>query len=789
MKLRVLLLEDRATDAELVERQLRRGGIDPVITRVETEAAFRDSLLHHPPEVILADYQLPSFDGLSGLAIARDLAPAIPFVFVSGSIGDELAVEALRKGATDYVLKDRLNRLPSAVTRALAESAAVGQRRAAEAALQEAERRFRNAMIATHDLIWEWDLVAGTIWTNRMKGPGRQTTEPFDDVLERIHPDDREEVRATIRDVRASSAVTWALEYRIAAPDGSWRVVADRQVILRDDAGTAVRVIGAGMDVTERRHAEDVRDRLAHRNELLLNSVQEGICGTDPDGRILFANASAARILGHPMEELLGRTIHEVAHHSRPDGSPLPASDCFVLRAAQLGAVRAYHTVYFRKDGTPFPVEIDTSRVLDDGHFTGLVITFSDVSERRQLERQLDDARRINDLGRVAATMAHEFNNVLMGMQPFIEILGRAPADPSVERIAQQLGRLTQRGKAVTQELLRFANDSDLELVPIAITPWLESLAAELRVLLGSVELLVEMSAEPLRILADSSALQQVMTNLVINARDAMPNGGTVTVRVRRFDAAEQLPFVVRFLPGEALHLSVSDTGTGMSAEVLERAFEPMFTTKRRGNGLGLAYAHRAVTHHSGQIFVASTAGEGTTFHIILPLTAERGADAPSEPQATNIRARLLIVEDDADVAEATAAALEFNGLTVEVVGTGAAVEPAIECFGPDAVLLDVGLPDESGFSVYGRISARWPLLPVIFASGHIVEQQVPRDLGLNTASLTKPYSITTLMAMLVRLLGAGGDASLSDMPGPDPLSAMPFEAACAGGEVAWPRQ
>jgi PAS domain S-box-containing protein len=776
MKLRILLLEDRAADAELVERQLRRGGIDPVITRVETEEAFRDCLLRQPPDVILADYQLPTFDGLSGLVIARDLAPAIPFVFVSGSIGDERAVEALRMGATDYVLKDRLTRLPSAVTRVMAESVDLVRRRTAEAALQQAERRFRCAMMATHDVIWEWDVVAGTIWTNRMHGPGSESTEPFDDVIERIHPDDREKVRATIRDVRASKAVAWSLEYRIAAADGSWRIMADRQVILRDEEGRAVRVIGAGMDVTERRRAEEVRDRLARRNELLLNSVQEGICGTDLDDHIIFANASAARLLGYEMEELLGKSMHDVAHHSRPDGSPLPASECRVLRTSEFGEARAYHTVYFRRDGTPFPVEIDTSRVMDDGRFTGLVVTFCDVSERRQLERQLDDARRINDLGRVAATMAHEFNNVLMGMQPFIEILSRPPAEPSVARIAQQLGRLTQRGKAVTQELLRFANDSDLDLVPIAVTPWLEALTEELRVLLGSVELRVEASPEPLHILGDSSALQQVMTNLVINARDAMPDGGTVTIRVRRFDEAKPLPFAIAFRPDEALYLCVSDTGTGMSAEVLERAFEPMFTTKLRGNGLGLAYAHRAVTRHGGQIFVVSTAGEGTTFHIILPLTAERAAEAVTAPEATNIRARLLIVEDDPDVAEATAVALQWNGLTVKVVSTGAAVEPAIERFGPDIVLLDVGLPDESGFSVYARISTRWPALPVIFASGHIVEQQVPRHLGPNTASLTKPYAISALMALFARLL-----------PAPDLPSArnvLPMEAA---GEVAWP--
>jgi len=763
VKVHILLLEDRAADAELIERQLQRGGIDPDLTRVETEDAFRDSLMRHPPDIILADYNLPAFDGMAALAIARDAAPEIPFIFVSGGIGEERAVETLRNGATDYVLKDSLTRLPSAVERAVAERVEHLRRTAAETALHDVQQRFRYAMIATHDLIWEWDVRSGTVWTNRVQSHealAPETVDTSDRLMALVHPDDRERVSRTMQEALAGTTTTSASEYRIAAPGGAWRQVIDRRVILRDDAGNAIRLIGAVMDVTDQKLAEEERNRLARRNELLLESVHEGICGIDLEGRLLFANSSAARLLGRTSLVLLGRTMHEVAHHSRADGSPWPAAECPILHCPEVGDIRDYETVFWRADGTPFPVEVNGARVFDQGRVSGVVVTFSDLTERRQLERQLEQSRRISDLGRIAATMAHEFNNVLMGMQPFVEILERRHADPEVQKIARQLGRSTQRGKAITHEILRFTNDSELELVPVDVGSSLDALSAELRALLGgAVTLVVETPDEPLCILANSAALHQVVTNLVINARDAMSGGGTVTIRARRHDPAEALPFVVCAGSGEALHLSVADTGTGMSADVLERIYEPMFTTKRDGNGFGLPFAHRTITRHGGQMFVESTPGRGTTFHLFIPLTAEAGV-APGCAEGETFQAvRILIVDDDAAVAAATAAALDFGGFAIELAGTGAAVEPAIERFAPQAVILDIGLPDESGFSVYKRISARWPGLPVIFVSGHIAESHVAGTLGPNTASLTKPYRISELVAILGRLVrGAATD-------------------------------
>lgn len=637
---RIVLLEDEDRDAELIERELRRGGLVPELSRVQNEEELVAALQDAAPDVILAGYRLPALDGLAALNIARELVPGVPFIFVSGPIGEERAVEALRMGATDYVLKDRLSRLPAAVRGAIEQRAERARRQAGE----------------------DRDALAG--------GPDQRDAEA-----------------------------------------------------------------------------------LARRNELILDSVHEGICGVDAEGRGIFVNAAATRLLGWSKEELLGRKLHDVVHHSTAGGSPCLPRECPMLEAFREGDVVDYETVLYRRDGSAFPVTLDCAGLTENGAPAGMVVTFADLSSRLLLERQLEQVRRISGLGRIAAGTAHEFNNVLMGIQPFVEVLEKSSNDPRIVAIARQLRRSVARGKSVTQEILRFASDSELTLEPVDTLSWLEGLRVELQAILENVQLIMEFPEEPLRVDADSSSLQQVMTNLVINARDAMNGSGTVTIRARRPAPGDEFSFATLEHPEHFLLLSVTDTGTGIAPEVAARIFEPMFTTKRKGNGLGLAFAHQVVTRHGGTIFVESTLGRGASFHIFLPLSA-REMQVPDVEELSMVPpgTRLLLVEDDPDVAEATLAGLELAGFTLDHAPTGREADGRVERFHPHAVVLDIGLPDESGFDVYERLSARWPSLPVIFASGHMAETQRAMTLGRLTATLTKPFSVADLVAAFLRL-------------------------------------
>lgn len=477
--IRILMVEDSALDAELIERELQRAKLDCSLHRVQTERDLRAALESTDPDVILADYNLPDFDGISALKIARAVVPRTPFIFVSGSIGEERAVQALREGATDYILKDRLSRLPAAVTRALR------------------ERRER------------------------------------------------------------------------------------------------------------------------HQHEVILRHAADGIVAVDASGKPFVVNPAASKMTGFSVEEFLeARSKHELIHHTRADGAPYPHDECPMRQTQRDGVVRTSEDVFWRKSGEPFPVDFSCSPIYEGTRIAGCVVTFQDITERKRLERQLEQANRVSALGRVAATIAHEFNNVLMGIQPFAESILRHVPNERTERAARHIISAVSRGKRVTQQILRFTQPAEPALQPTDLADWIREFAPELRGLLSpGVELNLSLPAEPIVVRLDSALMQQVISNLVINARDAMPNGGGITISVSR-DA-------------DRLRLQVADNGAGIPPDVLPQIFEPLFTTKRSGTGLGLAVVQQIVSRHGGSIHVDSTVGRGTVFSLVLPVSD--GAASPSD--------------------------------------------------------------------------------------------------------------------------------------------------------------
>jgi signal transduction histidine kinase len=360
-------------------------------------------------------------------------------------------------------------------------------------------------------------------------------------------------------------------------------------------------------------------------------------------------------------------------------------------------------------------------------------------------QEQLAKANRVASLGRLAATIAHEFNNVLMGISPFVELLRRGDLAP--ERRVSALDHMTkaiQRGRRITEEILRFTNQPEPVFESVDLRQWSEAIVQELRALIGQqYTFRVEAPDRTLRARADAGQLHQIVSNLVFNARDAMPEGGRITLSIRSDDAFA--------------HLIVADEGSGMAEETKLHIFEPLFTTKRHGTGLGLAITHQIVQRHGGTIFVESELGKGTSFHILLPLAdggvKTRGHGGPQmAPRSTQLR-RVLLVEDDVNVATGIALLLQEENFAVETVSLGAEAIDGIRRTSPDVVVLDVGLPDIEGTQVYEEIAAAYPNLPVIFSTGHGDEKRLEAYLSLgNVAMLLKPYEIDVLIAAINRL-------------------------------------
>ncbi|HUP45057.1 MAG TPA: PAS domain S-box protein [Thermoanaerobaculia bacterium] len=511
-------------------------------------------------------------------------------------------------------------------------------------------------------------------------------------------------------------------------------------------------IIGEAMS---RDAAKAERDTAMHELHLLLESTAEGIYTTDARGICTLVNRAACELLGVPSQELIGRRLHEVMHHHHADGRAFDFGDCRLSEVLRNGVTLAIRDeVFWRADGSAMPVEYVASPLIENGSVRGAVVTFTDITEQKRMASQLERATRLSSLGRLAATMAHEFNNVLMAISPFAEILLREDTD-SARRAdaARHITTAIQRAKRITSDILRFTRPAEPVRGRIDVTQWLEGFSAEARSLMGPHALEIHIRDASLAISGDAAQLHQVLLNLVINGRDAMAVPGTVSVTARSEAAGTRFAFGAVKDPERNVHLAVTDTGSGMSPETVSHLFEPLYTTKRNGTGIGLSVAHQVVTAHEGHIFVETTLGRGTTFHLFIPRDRSSASPAGATAPERSCRARsVLLVEDDFSVASGIAALLDLHGVAVHVVDTGAAVLPALAANMPEAVVLDIGLPDIDGTVVFSAIAARYPDLPVIFSSGHGDAARLDGLERPNVAFLMKPYEIESLLEMLDRV-------------------------------------
>jgi len=399
-------------------------------------------------------------------------------------------------------------------------------------------------------------------------------------------------------------------------------------------------------------------------------------------------------------------------------------------------------------------------RALDQyGNAVRIVGIVQDVTERRRLETRLLQAERISSLGRLAASVAHEFNNVLMGIQPFVDLLSkRSGTDPTVKLAAPRIADAVARGKRITQEILRFTRIGEPSRVAVTVGEWLRAFEPELAQLAGP-DVTVTVEAESsLTMLADAHQLRQVFANLAVNAHHAMPNGGRLDVR-----AAGDIMRDGNERPVAAVHFTIRDTGVGIPQDMLRYIFEPLFTTRKSGGtGLGLAVASQVVLQHEGHIYAESALGEGTTFHVLIPasvtsvIASEPREEAPL-PHSRSVHPGLhvTLVEDDDSVGAGLSAILEFEGISVDWVRLGAEAVARIAARPPDAVIFDVGLPDVDGITLYEEIAARWPELPVIFSTGHGDENLLKKNnhSKRRVGYLQKPYDSEALLSALDELL------------------------------------
>jgi len=599
--LQILHLEDDANDAQLLRLKLEEANIRCVITVVQTRDEFVNAFEQTKFDLIVSDFTLPSFDGKSALEIARQKWPDIPFIFLSGTIGEDAAIDSILHGATDYILKGKLSRLIPAVRRALHESEAEKKRKYGEEALKESEEKYRS--------LFERNLA--------------------------------------------------------------------------------------------------------------------GVFVSTPEGNLIECNPAYLRMFGFTsFKEAKATNISLL--HSDPEKQKALMSTLQAQKEIEYLEIQMKRT-----DGTPIRVIKNVvGKFSERGELLQVTGYLFDDSKRHLLEQQLIQAQKLESLGTLASGIAHDFNNILGIIIGHATLVQRLQLEP--DKIADSIKSITtaaQRGAGLVRQLLTFARKSDVILQRIPLNDLIKEVVSLTRETFPkTVTVSMKLEDKLPTILADSTQIQQVFLNLCVNARDAMPNGGTLSLSTRlntgeevhrRFSEARASQYVL---------IEFSDTGTGMDEATRNRIFEPFFTTKApgKGTGLGLAVAFGIIHIHKGFIDVSSEPGHGTTFSIYFPVNLEelepfeikKEMLADTEGGTETI----LLVEDEEMLRSLAKMVLKGKGYNVVTASDG---EEAVRMFmlrQNDIVLVlcDMGLPKLNGYDVLKQVKRIKPSVKFIIASGYI---------------------------------------------------------------------
>ena len=485
--------------------------------------------------------------------------------------------------------------------------------------------------------------------------------------------------------------------------------------------------IGTTADITESVHARQALEASEQRYRELVEDVSEILYALDRDGRIVSLNPSFERSTGYRPEEWIGRPFTELF---MPHSLPLAVDHFEQTLRGESGLIREYDVS--SRSGSVVTLEISSQPRYVDGVVAGTIGMARDVTEHRNIARKLEQAKRMSSLGQVAASLAHEFNNVLMGIQPFVEVIGRSV--PPTRGVTDAIGHITRaisRGKRASQEILRFANPKEPQLFPIDPGAWLPSLISQLEAgMPPSVTLTSSIESGVSLMKGDAGHLEQVLTNLVFNARDAMNGHGTIHI-----EASSDAEYV---------RISVVDDGPGIPANMLDRIFEPLYTTKRNGTGLGLAIARRLIEGQGGALTVENRREGGTVFHVFVPVTeAPAIEDERPERMAPGVK-RILLVEDDLTVGAGLEELLNAEGYETTWVRASADACEAARQMQPQVAIIDVNLPDGNGCDLVPLLRVGNKDLPILLSTGH-VELELSDERN-HILSLMKPYEFSDLL-------------------------------------------
>ncbi len=777
--IRILMVEDNALDAELISLQLGRAGLPFTAERTWSHQGMQAALQGDRFDVILADHVLPGFDGDAALALACEIAPDIPFIFVSGTLTEELAVEALKRGARDYVVKTRLQRLPDAIVRAIGEADERRRLRKVEAELRDSHQRLRlitdslPALIAYfgRDHRYRFANLAYFEWHGREPESlvGMHAREIVGDAA-------FEKMQVHLDQVLQGRKVSFeTLSMRGGATPRHAQV--DCVPELGPD-GAVMGYYAMARDISELKHAQSLltasnaslerqvveRTSALHRSESRLQALFESSFQHQNlltlDGRIIDTNSASLAAILATKEDVHGTIYCESAWFADTDG--VPAIVCQAVLDAAAGTA-SRHELELRLPTGRRTFEFSFRPLLDhQGKVTAVVSEAVETTARRQAEEALRQSQKIEAVGQLTGGIAHDFNNILTVIAGNVEY-----AQLLIDRLGDGAGNAgraldnalkgVMRAANVTQRLLAFSRRQPLRNLPVDLNAQVSDMQDMLKRSLGElVQLEMLHSPDIWCVEIDPSQLEASVLNLAVNARDAMPDGGRLTIEVDNAhldeDFSAQNPDVP---PGQYAMVRVRDSGHGMSAETVARVFEPFFTTKEvgRGTGLGLSMVYGFVKQSGGHVLLESAPGAGTTITMLFPRSSAPlpSSRPPEEPRRglhqVLEETTVLVAEDNDDVRAYTVETLRQLGYRVLEAHDGPSAMRLLERtdVAVDLLFSDIVMPGMSGWELAKRALQHKPALHMLFTSGYPRDIHASGTVGRNIAILPKPFTRSDL--------------------------------------------